>query len=218
MANPYEELGVQPDADPSVIRAAYRRASMQHHPDRKGGDEDKFKKVNRAFEILSDPEKRAHFDKHGEEELPTQDPLAACFAELLQESLATLIDSGEYVYHHLPKRVMRSAVKKKLSLVEQCSIHSKGIEKVEAIKKRLKHKNPEGVATLLIPLNFTIDAARKTIKGLETQIEILDRAIAHCEEWDYEVDIRPEPPTPTRSQASLEDYAQQFLQGTRTFR
>ena len=52
------------DADPKEIKKAYRRLSRVHHPD-KGGDEHKFKEINAAYEILSDPDKREAYDKYG---------------------------------------------------------------------------------------------------------------------------------------------------------
>uniref|UniRef100_A0A7S4K5T0 J domain-containing protein n=1 Tax=Odontella aurita TaxID=265563 RepID=A0A7S4K5T0_9STRA len=60
----YETLGVEKDADAKKIKKAYFKLSKIHHPD-KGGDGHKFKEINAAYEILSDPEKRAAYDKYG---------------------------------------------------------------------------------------------------------------------------------------------------------
>lgn len=64
----YSLLGVSKGADDAAIKAAFRKAAMQHHPDRNGGDtiaEQKFKEVNEAYECLSDPHKRAAYDRYG---------------------------------------------------------------------------------------------------------------------------------------------------------
>mmetsp|Transcript_22526 Transcript_22526/g.36545 ORF Transcript_22526/g.36545 Transcript_22526/m.36545 type:complete len:418 (+) Transcript_22526:49-1302(+) len=64
----YETLGVEKNADEKTIKKAYRKLAVKHHPD-KGGDEHKFKEVSAAYEVLSDKEKRAKYDKFGLEGL-----------------------------------------------------------------------------------------------------------------------------------------------------
>lgn len=57
----YQTLGVSPQADQKEIKRAYRKLAGKHHPD-KGGDQEEFKKVQKAYETLSDPQKRAEYD------------------------------------------------------------------------------------------------------------------------------------------------------------
>ena len=54
--NYYDILGVSKGADSSELKSAYKKASMQHHPDR-GGDAEKFKEINQAYSTLKDPKK-----------------------------------------------------------------------------------------------------------------------------------------------------------------
>ncbi|MEO7175657.1 MAG: molecular chaperone DnaJ, partial [Saprospiraceae bacterium] len=64
----YEILGVERNADESTIKKAYRKVAMQYHPDRNPGDkssEDKFKEAAEAYEILSDADKKARYDRYG---------------------------------------------------------------------------------------------------------------------------------------------------------
>lgn len=66
--NPYEVLGVPRDATEEDIKKAYRRLALEHHPDRNPGNrdsEERFKEITLAYEILSDPDKRARFDRYG---------------------------------------------------------------------------------------------------------------------------------------------------------
>jgi DnaJ-class molecular chaperone len=62
----YGTLGVGRDADQSDIRKAYRKLALRHHPD-KGGDADRFQRLTRAYEVLSDEELRPIYDAHGME-------------------------------------------------------------------------------------------------------------------------------------------------------
>lgn len=62
--NYYDILAVSKNATQDEIKKAYRRAAMKHHPDR-GGDQSKFKEINEAYQILSNPQKRAQYDQFG---------------------------------------------------------------------------------------------------------------------------------------------------------
>lgn len=64
----YEVLGVSKDADENTIKKAYRQLAKKYHPDMNPGDKDaeaKFKEVNEAYDVLSDPDKRAKYDQYG---------------------------------------------------------------------------------------------------------------------------------------------------------
>jgi molecular chaperone DnaJ len=66
--DPYEVLGVDRSATQDELKSAFRRLAAQHHPDRNPGDEGahvRFKELNAAYQILSDPQKRAAFDRYG---------------------------------------------------------------------------------------------------------------------------------------------------------
>ncbi len=64
----YQILGVDRSASADDVRKAYRKLAMQYHPDRNPGDkqaEEKFKEINEAYQVLSDPQKRARYDQLG---------------------------------------------------------------------------------------------------------------------------------------------------------
>src|ERR671922_1500985 len=65
----YQILGVKRDAKPEEIKKAYRRLARKYHPDVNPGDkaaEDRFKQMSEAFDVLSDPKKRAVYDRFGQ--------------------------------------------------------------------------------------------------------------------------------------------------------
>lgn len=61
----YEILGVQKTATKDDIKKAFHKLAHKYHPDKKGGDESKFKEINEAYNILSDEKKRAEYDTYG---------------------------------------------------------------------------------------------------------------------------------------------------------
>lgn len=61
----YKVLGVEKNASAEEIKKAFRKMAHQYHPDKKGGDEAKFKEVNEAFQVLGDKDKRAKYDQFG---------------------------------------------------------------------------------------------------------------------------------------------------------
>ena len=64
----YEALGIERSADAAAIKKAYRKAAMKYHPDKNPDNqqaEDKFKLVNEAYSVLSDPEKKNIYDRYG---------------------------------------------------------------------------------------------------------------------------------------------------------
>jgi len=65
--DPYAVLGIPREAQDADVKKAYRKLAREHHPD-KGGDAEKFKKVQEAYEVLSDPQKRQNYDQWGSAE------------------------------------------------------------------------------------------------------------------------------------------------------
>ena len=64
----YEVLGVSKNATPEELKKAYRKLALQYHPDRNPGDkeaEEKFKEAAEAYDVLSNPDKKARYDQFG---------------------------------------------------------------------------------------------------------------------------------------------------------
>jgi len=68
----YQVLGVDKNASADEIKKAYRKLALKYHPDRTKGDkeaENKFKETAEAYEVLSDQNKKAQYDRYGEDGL-----------------------------------------------------------------------------------------------------------------------------------------------------
>ena len=64
--NYYDILGVPKTASQDEIKKSYRKLSKKHHPDA-GGNEEEFKKISHAYDVLSDGEKKKNYDTYGDE-------------------------------------------------------------------------------------------------------------------------------------------------------
>jgi molecular chaperone DnaJ len=95
----YEVLGIARDADSAQVKHAYRKLVMLHHPDRNRGNpksEQSFKEATEAFEVLSDVEKRRHYDLHGhpvDEPLPPPRPAGPQTVDDFIRHFSTVLDS-----------------------------------------------------------------------------------------------------------------------------
>src|SRR5476651_834349 len=61
----YKILGVDKNSSDDEIKKAYRKLAHKHHPDKQGGDAEKFKEINSAYQVLSDKSKRQQYDQFG---------------------------------------------------------------------------------------------------------------------------------------------------------
>ena len=66
MEDYYKTLGVEKNASDDEIKKAFRKLAHKYHPDKKGGDEKKFKEINQAYQVLSDKTKRQQYDQFGQ--------------------------------------------------------------------------------------------------------------------------------------------------------
>jgi curved DNA-binding protein CbpA len=85
--NLYDILGVESGATPEQIKKAYRKLAMKHHPD-KGGDHETMQQVQKAYDILSDEDRRAKYDAHGTVDGPSlRQRVEAMLPSLIQDVL-----------------------------------------------------------------------------------------------------------------------------------
>ena len=72
--DPYQALGVPKGATEEEVKKAYRKLALRLHPDKPTGDAEKFKEIQGAYDILSDPQKKENFDRFGSAEGPQGGP------------------------------------------------------------------------------------------------------------------------------------------------
>ncbi len=97
----YQVLGVARDADPTEIKKAYRQKARRYHPDVYTGTdaEDRFKDINEAYQVLSDPEKRSKYDHFGTDWVRYQSAPEAGNADFTEWFTGAAGDQAQYEFH-----------------------------------------------------------------------------------------------------------------------
>jgi len=91
--NFYERLNVAADATGDTIKKNYRALARKHHPDKPEGDTAIMQEVQLAYSVLSDPDKRAHYDRTGDEmPPPQQDPVEAILSNVFMHLIAQAME------------------------------------------------------------------------------------------------------------------------------
>ncbi|EMK3314683.1 molecular chaperone DnaJ [Vibrio vulnificus] len=128
----YEVLGVSRDASERDIKKAYKRLAMKFHPDRNQGDEsaaDKFKEVKEAYEILTDPQKKAAYDQYGHAAFEQGGGGGADFGDIFGDVFGDIFGGGRRGGGHArPQRGADLRYNMELSLEEAVRGVSKEIE------------------------------------------------------------------------------------------
>lgn len=92
----YDLLGVEPDCSPAVLKAAFYRLAKTHHPDiAGGGSHEYFATLTAAYNILSNPIERAHYNRTGMHGRPTADKIQKEVASLMSQLLDRMIAIAE---------------------------------------------------------------------------------------------------------------------------
>lgn len=195
----YDDLGVPPDATPTEIKAAGRKAAKAHHPDR-GGDPEKFDASQKALKVLLDPDRRAHYDRTGDTRAGNPEELEKAEAtSALAQYMNMVMEGGEPRFTHLPKLMRQkivesiSAHKNKLAQVLADKDHKVVI--LDAYAKRLKKKDGTDILRAMLDGQRAdvLRAAASQEEAFGRAIRINERALAMLEGYEYEEDAAPTP-------------------------
>ena len=216
MNSPYGTLGVKRDDSHATIKKAYRKLSAIHHPD-KGGDEEKFKTIGLAWEILKDPEKRAYYDRTGEAPGRQSDGTAEAaqiisqLFEMWEASIGLRNGFDEYEKHinvdvvGFIRKAAGEALMEASNHKEQVKAH---LGRLEALAKRCKG----GFAAIVAS---RVRAATMRMENeIEPGIADITRALEMLEDgsWEY---IFEEVETYS-THGSLSEWVNRYSSGTAT--
>lgn len=191
----YTVLGVAIDATQDEIKRAYRSMAQRIHPD-KGGDKEHFQAIQEAYEVLSDPERRARYDQDGtyrRENRPSeQDKINSVAQNGLMQVLSNIIDGTQYVEY---SDIFAALVEEAKKLCAQIEGERDGLrqrlEKHEKAMGRIKAKDGhENVAALL--MQTVIGTIKDEIAKAEFAVKVGNRMLEIIDQHTYESDDMPE--------------------------
>jgi len=187
----YDILGVNKEASKDQIKKAYRKKASKLHPD-KGGDEKEFKQLAKAYNILSDDQQRAYYNKIGKEkETETIENMAISnlmkmFASKLEEIIS---NAGKFTYDIIGR--MKDAIKMTAPKFDQNVNDLKtDIKTLKRLKKKFKHKKKK-----ITPANIFEGIINQSIQQKENEIELHKREkkinkmmLKILDEYEFDVD------------------------------
>ena len=178
--NPYTELDVPINASLETIKQRYRTLAQMHHPD-KGGDEELFKRIKLAYEILSDPVRRKQYDITGE--TPTTNVRYEAVAKLV-EILIHIVpklnaDQDDLIY------IVEMETRSILNLVNiDIGINEKIIINFEKVSNKLRIKsNVENILSSIVVNQ--IQQRKQELETLQRRVRVCNLMLEILKDYEY---------------------------------
>lgn len=134
----YDILGIKENATQREIKDAYKKRAKETHPDREGGDEEAFKEINEAYEVLSDEERRAVYDQTGDTE--KQDDYQRIIEFLLDSILPTIMLAKDVTKVDVIGAIHQYIDQSYSDALEDELNQNRKIKRIQQFSKRLKLK------------------------------------------------------------------------------
>lgn len=207
MDDHYEALGVDKSATPDEIKKAHRRKVRKNHPD-KGGDPEKFMMVQRAYEILSDEEKRRRYD-NGEPDPPNVIHEAFSYVGGMFNSIVDRADE-RLICNNVIEQMQMLVAADQQKVKKQVGEWEKKITFLGQVKARLSYKGSrQDILTGI--LDQQMKSLRGGIKAAEHQTEMLRLAASIVKEYNFE------PESPMTSDRARDNFRATFGGGSSPF-
>lgn len=187
MGNLYNDLGVDKNATQDEIKKAHRKGVKENHPD-KGGDPEKFAMIQHAYEVLSDEDRRKHYDNTGDDEQP-RDEFMMRFASFLEAEVLSIIEKKDVFDVDIVEHGCKTLSRQLQASESQIPMYEKHIAKIERAITRIKKKGDNNLMVVL--LQEKIKMYNSKIKELNLAIEFCNRALDELMEYEFEVEEQP---------------------------
>jgi curved DNA-binding protein CbpA len=189
MADLYAQLGVAKDATKAAIKAAFRRAAKDAHPDA-GGSPEQFYAIERAHRVLTDDSRRERYDRDGtlDTEPDNADAQAmSVIASIVDRFIADEQAKYKNLVGEIRKELNSDIATAKRSIDEARKFELRTID----LRKRVKGK---GATVILAMFDQKLRDAGNAVTALERAIATRERALALLEETEFDAEKMAEPP------------------------
>lgn len=167
----YEMLGIDKDASQDEIRKAYRKAANRDHPDKKGGDKERFQAIKHAYEILGDETSRAIYDETGstDGEDPAINILSSLFMSEMQKFNFKDIDYVSSVLETLQSKVRGAEgnIKKSKMMARRIKVILKNLTLPKPIRTIIENE--------LLGLESSIKEGENVVATYHRSIDLLEK-------------------------------------------
>ena len=160
----YKILGVSRGASAGEIKSAYRKLAMKYHPDRNPGDkqaEDRFKEMNEAYQVLSDPQKRARYDQLGES-----------YSQWQQNGASDNFDWGRWTAQPGAQQVNMGDLFGEGAFSDFFSAIFGGMNVGQAVRSRASHRTPSIQQQVSISLKEAFSGTTRTLQIGNRRVEV----------------------------------------------
>jgi curved DNA-binding protein CbpA len=178
--NPYTELDVPVDASLETIKQRYRTLAQMYHPD-KGGDEEIFKRIKLAYEILSDPVRRKQYDITGETTTSNaKDEAVANIVQILLHVVPSFnVDQDDLILiAEMETRTMLELVFKDIGVTERYIVN------LEKVSKKLRIKT-EGENLLNSFVINQIQQRRQELINFQHRVKVCNLMLEILKDYEY---------------------------------
>lgn len=188
--NPYDELGIKPDATQKDIVKAYRKKARQHHPDHNPGDPEavsRFHSIQKAFAILQDPQRKEAWDRTGDDSEPQPTNEFDFLAVLNQLMLETMNRRSDYRQADLVE-LIRERLSSIISMTEvQMAQESKSAATLRDVAGRLSSK--DGQPCLMVSgLLHVAEGHERNAREQRKELDRLTKALNYLKNVTYRTD------------------------------
>jgi hypothetical protein len=184
--NPYTELDVPVNASLETIRQRYRTLAQMHHPD-KGGDEELFKRIKLAYEILSDPVRRKQYDVTGETTTTNaKDEAVANIVQILLHVVPSFnVDQDDLIQiAEIETKTMLDLVHKDVGVTERYIVN------LEKVSNKLRIKT-EGENILNSFIINQIQQRRQELETFKRRIQVCELMLEILKDYEYGLQTLP---------------------------